>query len=159
MTSADRFTKEQRSRVMSAVRQRDTQPELLLRRALHAAGLRYRLHGADLPGRPDIVFSRRKAAIFVHGCFWHGHGCKRSKLPQANREYWAEKIQRNVDRDARMISMLSADDWRVAVVWECALRGPHALPMAQIVRMISTWLARVRRSTLDVQGRSVRETE
>ena len=114
---------ETRSRMMSRIRGRDTRPEIGLRRALHARGLRYRLHDRRLSGRPDIVFPRFRAACFVHGCFWHRHaGCRYATTPATRRAFWAAKFEANVARDARNRVELHAVGWRVAVVWECALR-------------------------------------
>ena len=114
---------ETRSRMMSRIRGRDTRPEMGLRRALHARGLRYRLHDRRLPGRPDIVFPRFRAACFVHGCFWHRHaGCRYATTPATRTAFWAAKFEANVARDARNRIELLAVGWRVAVVWECALR-------------------------------------
>ena len=113
-----------RSRMMSGIRGRDTKPEITLRRLLHRAGLRFRLHSRDLPGRPDVVFPWRKAAIFVHGCFWHRHeGCHWCSTPASNSDFWSAKFGRNVERDAEAIAELHAIGWRTATVWECALRG------------------------------------
>lgn len=111
-----------RSRMMAGIRGRDTRPELLLRRALHARGLRYRLHDQRLPGRPDMVFPKWKAVVFVHGCFWHGHGCRLFKWPATRAEWWREKIEANIARDARDVAALEAAGWRVLTVWECGLR-------------------------------------
>lgn len=106
---------------MKAVRRRDTAPEVILRRALHAMGFRFRLH-PDLPGRPDIVLPRWKTAIFVHGCFWHQHeGCPRASLPKRNTAFWREKFDRNLERDARKSAQLAAMGWSVLVVWECEI--------------------------------------
>jgi len=119
----DFLSPEERSRRMSRIRGRDTAPELALRKALHALGLRFRLH-ARLPGKPDIVLPRHKAAIFVHGCFWHRHdGCKVASTPKSNTAFWEEKFQRNVARDRRVTSQLEAAGWRVLVAWECQLTG------------------------------------
>lgn len=108
---------------MRAVKATDTGPEMIVRRMLHKLGYRYRLHRKDLPGKPDIVFPGRKAIIFVHGCFWHGHDCKRgARMPKTNTKYWTEKIRRNVERGIQAIDDLEADGWRVLVVWECELR-------------------------------------
>jgi DNA mismatch endonuclease (patch repair protein) len=119
---ADVLSPAQRSRAMSAVRSKNTTPELRLRRALHARGLRFRLHRRGLPGSPDIVLPRFHACVFVHGCFWHRHpGCPRTTTPATRAEYWAPKVARNVDRDRSAIAELRALGWRIAVVWECAL--------------------------------------
>jgi DNA mismatch endonuclease (patch repair protein) len=112
-----------RSAMMSAIRGKDTRPELVLRRGLFGRGVRFRLHAPTLPGRPDIVIRKRNAAILVHGCFWHAHhGCRFFRVPEGNRQFWVEKLGRNRDRDARAVERLQAAGWRVAVVWECALR-------------------------------------
>ncbi len=107
---------------MSRIRGRDTGPEVALRRALHSIGLRFRLHVAALPGKPDLVFPRWGAVVFVHGCFWHAHhGCRIAKIPQSNTAFWMDKLAANRRRDARTIRSLRAMGWRVAVVWECQL--------------------------------------
>src|SRR5687768_10946403 len=109
----DTRTPEQRRRIMQSVRQKDTAPEMRIRRALHARGYRFRLHSKELPGRPDIAFPARKKAVFVHGCFWHGHGCPKGRLPSSRSEYWVPK--------ARAISALEALGWRTLTVWQCEL--------------------------------------
>ena len=110
-----------RSYIMSRVRSKDTSPELAVRSALHRAGIRFRLHGRDLPGTPDLVLPRHRMVVFVHGCFWHGHGCSRARVPQTNTEYWVAKIARNRRRDALASRRLRALGWRVCRVWTCAL--------------------------------------
>lgn len=125
---SDVFTPEQRSAVMARVRQKHTAPEMKLRRLLWASGRRYRLHRRDLPGSPDVVFPGRKLAIFVHGCFWHGHDCKHgSKRPKDNAGYWSDKLQKNRVRDARVLAELRARGWTGEVVWECELKNEAAL--------------------------------
>lgn len=116
------MSSEKRSYIMSRVKQRDTGPEMLLRSALHALGYRYRLHRKDLPGRPDLVFPSRKKVVFVHGCFWHGHGCQWGQLPKSKLDYWAPKIEANRERDLRNIRDLEKSGWQCAVVWQCELR-------------------------------------
>jgi DNA mismatch endonuclease (patch repair protein) len=112
-----------RSRTMRAVKGKDTQPEWIVRRLLHAAGYRYRLHVKNLPGKPDLVFPARRKVVFVHGCFWHGHDCSRGdRQPKANAEYWSAKIARNKERDAKHMVMLRADGWKIATVWECEIK-------------------------------------
>lgn len=119
---------ERRSATMRAVKSRDTKPEMRVRRLLHRAGYRYRLHAADLPGAPDIVFRGRRKAVFVHGCFWHGHDCRRgARMPATNTEYWRRKIGRNVERHARNLETLAANGWAVLTLWECELRDATAL--------------------------------
>ena len=120
---SDIFNKEQRSEIMSHIRSVNTSPEKLVRKLLRAEGLTgYRLHRKDLLGKPDIVFNKRKFAIFVHGCFWHGHrNCRRATIPANNHEKWANKIEQNRMRDVANISALLDKGWKVAVVWQCAL--------------------------------------
>lgn len=117
----DTVSPEVRSRIMSKVKSRDTAPELKTRSKLHAAGFRFSLHRSDLPGRPDIVLPRFKTAVFVNGCFWHGHDCRDGRLPSSNREYWAEKIARNAKRDQQNHKALAELGWTVVVIWECNL--------------------------------------
>lgn len=113
---------------MARVRGRDTKPELMVRRMLHAMGYRFRLHRRELPGSPDIVFFKRRCVVFVHGCFWHGHDCARGfRVPRANADFWRAKFDRNRKRDAEVAAALAAMGWRVEVVWECALRDPDAV--------------------------------
>jgi DNA mismatch endonuclease (patch repair protein) len=127
MTS-DVFDAPTRSRVMRSVKGKNTRPERAVRSLLHALGYRFRLHRKDLPGSPDIVLPGRKAVVFVHGCFWHGHGCKRgSRAPKANADYWTKKLVGNVARDARTRAELEALGWRVLVVWECEIKEAEAL--------------------------------
>lgn len=117
-----------RSRIMASIGPRDTEPELAVRRALHAAGLRFRLHAVSLPGRPDIVLPRFRSVVFVHGCFWHRHiGCRRSTIPRTNRAWWADKLRRNRARDRRNQRALHELGWRVFVLWECEVERRAAL--------------------------------
>jgi DNA mismatch endonuclease (patch repair protein) len=126
--STDVFTPAQRSAVMRRVKGRNTKPELKLRRLLTRLGLRYRLHRKDLPGSPDIAMIGKKTAIFMHGCFWHGHDCKRgARQPKTNADYWTTKIERNRARDAVSIAKLEDIGWRAVVVWECELNDEDAL--------------------------------
>jgi DNA mismatch endonuclease (patch repair protein) len=126
--STDVFSPEKRSSVMRQVKGRDTSPELTVRRALTKLGARFRLHRKDLPGAPDIVLPGRKLAIFVHGCFWHGHDCARgARQPKQNADYWLAKIGRNRARDAQTLARLGALGWRVETIWECDLKDAGAL--------------------------------
>lgn len=123
--NSDVFSPEKRSAVMRRVKGRDTSPELAVRRILRTAGIGYRLGGCGLPGRPDVTMKGRKVALFVHGCFWHGHDCPRgSRQPKTNADYWIAKISRNRVRDAAAVTALEASGWRVAVVWECEMKQP-----------------------------------
>jgi DNA mismatch endonuclease (patch repair protein) len=115
---------EVRRRTMQAVKSKNTTPELIVRRLLHASGYRYRLHNEDLPGRPDLVFPVRQKVIFIHGCFWHGHDCKRgARVPKTNRGYWVKKVSSNQSRDLNARKRLKAGGWKVLCVWECELRN------------------------------------
>ena len=132
----DRLTPERRSWVMSRIKGKDTTPELCVRRMVHAEGYRYRLHRKSLPGSPDLVFPGRKKVIFVHGCFWHQHGCKISEMPKTRPEYWSEKFERNRMRDERNRLELEDLGWQVLIVWECETRRPD-----QLKRAIRSFLA------------------
>ena len=126
--TTDVFSSEKRSAVMRRVKGRDTGPEMIVRRALKALGVGYRLGGAGLPGRPDVVMKGRRAVIFVHGCFWHGHDCARgAREPKANAVYWRAKIGRNRERDRTSEEALAAEGWRVLILWECELKDGEAL--------------------------------
>jgi DNA mismatch endonuclease (patch repair protein) len=128
-----------RSRMMSGIRGKNTRPELLIRKALHARGFRYRLH-CDLPGKPDICLPKHRAVIFVHGCFWHGHGCHLFKWPSTRPEFWRAKIGRNREVDGTAENRLAEDGWRVAVIWECALKGRERLPLEDVISTCADWL-------------------
>lgn len=120
---ADTVPTNVRSRMMSSIRSGDTQPEMKLRRALHSRGFRYRLHDPMLPGKPDLVFARHRAVLFVHGCFWHRHvGCRYATMPSSNVEFWRNKFEKNIARDKVSVHSLRAKGWRVGIVWECLLR-------------------------------------
>jgi DNA mismatch endonuclease (patch repair protein) len=124
---ADTVDKSVRSRIMASVKGKITKPELVVRHFLHRKGLRFRLHVAALPGRPDLVFPKHKVAVFVHGCFWHRHaGCRYATSPQQNAHFWREKFETNIARDQRNVERLTAIGWRVVTVWECGLRKSEA---------------------------------
>ena len=124
----DVYPPEKRSAVMRRVRGKDTSPEMIVRKALTRLGARYRLHRADLPGKPDIVMPGRRLALFVHGCFWHGHDCARgARVPKQNRDYWVGKVDRNRARDIKSREALEAAGWRVETIWECDLKEAAAL--------------------------------
>ena len=112
----------QRSRIMAAIRGKDTKPEIRLRKALHRLGFRYRKFVSSMPGKPDLVFAKHRSVVFVHGCFWHGHDCGAFRLPATRTEYWKTKIEGNKKRDEKTIASLLEDNWRVLTVWECKLR-------------------------------------
>jgi DNA mismatch endonuclease (patch repair protein) len=127
-THIDPFDADKRSAIMRAVKSRDTSPELVVRRAAHALGFRFRLGGSGLPGRPDLVFAKRRKVIFVHGCFWHGHACKRgARLPTANASYWSAKIERNRSRDGASLTKLAELGWLALTIWECELAEREGL--------------------------------
>jgi DNA mismatch endonuclease (patch repair protein) len=127
---SDSVSRAERSRIMASVHSRDTKPEMAVRRALHSAGFRYRLHMKALPGKPDILLPRYSTAVFVHGCFWHGHQCKRFRWPVSNGPYWRAKIERNIKRDKSNSNALGKSGWKIHVIWECEL-------MSGIVALIS----------------------
>ncbi len=136
MARADVFDETKRSAVMRAVKSTNTAPELRVRAAARALGAGYRLGGWGLPGKPDLTFPGRRAAIFVHGCFWHGHDCKRgARAPKDNADYWRAKIARNVARDARTLEALRAGGWRTLVIWECETKDAAALS-ARLARFL-----------------------
>lgn len=117
----DTRTPEQRRRIMQSVKQKNTKPELVVRQVLHRLGYRFRLHRKDLPGCPDIVLPRHRKAIFVHGCFWHWHGCPKGQLPKSRLDYWLPKLQGNVNRDRTKIEQIESLGWNVLRVWQCEI--------------------------------------
>ena len=133
----DRLDPDRRRHLMQQVKGKDTQPERIVRSLLHRLGYRFRLHRKDLPGTPDIVFPSRRLALFVHGCFWHGHGCRIGQLPKSRLDYWQPKIAANSDRDRRKEAALAAAEWRVAVLWQCELADKDAL--ADRLRRLLDW--------------------
>ena len=148
---ADVVDRATRSRMMSGIRGKNTKPELLIRKALHAEGLRFRLHRKDLPGRPDIVLPRYRAVVFVHGCFWHRHDCKLFRLPSSNTAFWDAKLQQNQLVDESTVAKLLAEGWRVAIVWECAIRGNGQEAPLLVGQNLARWL-RENGSRLDLRG-------
>lgn len=128
-----------RSRMMAGIKAKNTRPELVLRRALHARGFRYRLHSSKVQGRPDLILPKRHAVVFVHGCFWHHHeGCRYATTPATRAAFWRAKFEANVKRDNAVRGMLLASGWRVATIWECALRKPEQVTVA--TSLVSAWL-------------------
>jgi DNA mismatch endonuclease (patch repair protein) len=125
---------------MAAVRARDTKPELMIRRALHGAGLRYRLNVRDLPGKPDIVLPRYRAVVFVHGCFWHRHECDLFRWPESRTEFWREKLDANAARDVKAADALEEAGWRQAVIWECALKGRKKRNFQDTMQRLIAWI-------------------
>jgi DNA mismatch endonuclease, patch repair protein len=132
---------------MAAIRGTDTKPEMMIRHGLHARGFRFRLHDRKLPGRPDLVFPKYTAVIFVNGCFWHGHECTLFKWPKTREEFWRDKIAGNQRRDEQALSSLRASGWRIASVWECALKGRGRLSQDDLIDSIAAWLSSDRKET------------
>lgn len=126
---------------MAAIRGRDTKPELIIRKGLHARGFRFRLQGRDLPGKPDLIFPKFHALLWVHGCFWHGHNCPMFRWPKSREEFWWAKIGRNRERDAETWAAARASGWRCGTVWECALKGRARLPPGQVIDSLACWLS------------------
>lgn len=139
---------------MSGIRGKNTRPELLIRKALHARGFRYRLH-CDLPGKPDICLPKHRAVIFVHGCFWHGHGCHLFKWPSTRPEFWQAKINRNREVDRRSVAALLEGGWRVGTIWECGLKGRGRLPFEAVLDQCASWLVG-RGALLEIRGSPTR---
>jgi DNA mismatch endonuclease (patch repair protein) len=129
-----------RSRNMSAIKAKDTKPELMIRKILHGAGFRYRLHDKSLPRKPDLVFPKYNAVIFVHGCFWHKHQCHLFKWPGSRKEFWQAKINRNAEKDAESIKALQKSGWRTMTVWECCLKGKQKMEAEKLAKTIGAWL-------------------
>lgn len=125
---------------MSGIRSKNTKPELMFRRALHALGFRYRLHARDVPGKPDLVFPKYRAVLLIHGCFWHGHDCNLFKLPTTRREFWRTKFDRNRRRDEEVRGMLNDADWRHLTIWECAVRGRKKIGFEHALNEVIEWL-------------------
>jgi len=136
----DVVSAETRSRMMSGIKGKNTSPEVIIRKALHARGFRFRIHVNNLPGKPDLVLPKYKAVIFVHGCFWHGHSCRYFKVPKTRQEFWLDKIGKNKSRDNKNLLLLQAEKWRVLVVWECAVRSMKKHKSICLVDQISDWL-------------------
>lgn len=133
---ADTFSKAERSRIMAAVRAKDTTPEMVVRRLAHRLGYRHRLHVRSLPGTPDLVYPRLRKIIEVRGCFWHMHPCGRCRIPATRRNYWLAKLRRNAQRDKAMLRKLRRDGWKVLVVWECETAGAEDALRRKIARFL-----------------------
>jgi len=148
----DKHSQEVRSQNMRAVKSKNTKPELQIRKHLHSLGYRYRLHSKKLPGKPDLVIQKYNTAIFINGCFWHGHDCPAFTWPKTRSDFWKEKISGNIKRDADNINQLSKLGWRVMIIWECALKGKEKLDLDDIGKNIVTWLASDRQ-TMIIRGK------
>ena len=153
----DIVSPEQRSRIMASVRSKNTKPEMMIRSAIHRQGYRFRLHCKELPGAPDLVFPRFGAVIFVHGCFWHGHDCHLFRLPSTRQEFWRTKIEGNKNRDQAQHTALTRANWRVATVWECALKGRERIDFPKVTESCIDWL-RSSQPTLEIRGDETRAT-
>jgi DNA mismatch endonuclease (patch repair protein) len=138
---------------MAAIRGKDTKPERIVRSALHAAGLRYRLHSRTLEGKPDLVLRQWRAVVQIYGCFWHKHDCTYFRMPATRTEFWAAKLAGNRARDRRTERRLRAQGWRVARVWECAIRDANEEQVARMVIRLVAWIRNPRRPTIDIRGR------
>ncbi len=149
----DIVDKKTRSRMMSGIQGKNTKPEVMVRKALFAEGFRYRLHDKNLPGKPDLVFPRYRAVILINGCFWHLHGCHLFKWPSSRPEFWKQKLEGNKTRDLRNIERLKQQDWRVLVIWECAVKGKQRLPFEDVIHRTSEWL-RGNANWLEITGQT-----
>lgn len=137
--------------MMAGIRSGNTKPELTIRHALHRLGLRYRLHSRKVPGTPDMVFASRRAAVFVHGCFWHGHDCSYFRLPTTRPEFWLAKITANRKRDAVVSAALAEAGWRQLTIWECAIRGKKPEVVAEVVTRAARWI-KSRHPNMELRG-------
>ena len=147
----DIISRKTRSQMMSGIRSKNTKPELLIRKGLHKKGFRYRIHCKELPGKPDLVFKKYNAIIFVHGCFWHGHDCHLFKWPRSREAFWRDKINGNIERDTLSENKLVFDGWRIGKVWECALKGKKRLPVEHVIDKCAHWLKSDFRTT-EIRG-------
>lgn len=125
---------------MSRIRGKDTKPEIVIRKGLHQMGFRFRLHCSHLPGKPDLVLSRYRAAIFVHGCFWHGHDCHLFRMPSTRQEFWQAKFEGNAERDRKVTAALKRLGWRQLVIWECAMKGKSRLAPESLLGLAAKWI-------------------
>ncbi len=137
---SDIMSSDERSRSMSQINSKNTRPELVIRSGLHRVGFRFRLHDPKLLGRPDIVFPRFRALIFINGCFWHKHGCHMFKFPKTREDFWRKKLSDNADRDQRIITELLSTGWRVLIIWECSIKGKFKQPLDRVLEKSSDWL-------------------
>lgn len=149
---ADIVDKQTRSRMMSGIRSKDTKPELMVRKGLHQLGFRFRLHDPKLPGKPDLVFPKYHAVVFVHGCFWHGHDCPLFRWPSTRPDFWRKKINRNRERDADVTDVLNDAGWRTLNIWECALKGAGRLSAEELLSIAAVWLKGMQ-SSFEIRGK------
>lgn len=137
---SDIVDKETRSRMMAGIKGKNTKPELVIRKAIFNRGFRYRIHEKKLPGKPDIVLKKYKAVIFIHGCFWHKHNCHLFKWPKSNPDFWKKKISSNKDNDLQNINKLIELGWRIAIIWECSLKGKGKLDFEELITKLCDWI-------------------
>lgn len=140
-----------RSRMMSGIRSENTKPEILVRKALHKNGFRYRLHVSRIPGSPDLVFPKYHAVLFIHGCFWHGHDCPLFRMPETRNNFWMDKIRKNQERDTAVLKKIKKIGWRPGIVWECSLKGKGRISLEEVVKRIVEWLGSDTRE-LEIRG-------
>lgn len=150
---ADIVDKKTRSRMMSGIRDKNTKPEVVIRKALFSKGFRYRLHDKNLPGKPDLVLPKYNSVILINGCFWHGHDCYLFKLPASNTEFWGKKIARNCQNDKKAIAELKRMGWRVLTIWECAIRGRNKIGLDKVVDLTSKWIRQEGKSVHEIRGK------
>ncbi len=129
----DIVSSEKRSEMMSGIRSKNTQPEIIIRKAIHKEGFRFRLHSSGLPGKPDLVFPKYNAIIFIHGCFWHGHSCSLFKWPSSRSDFWRNKINSNRKKDKESLKKLLDEGWRVMIVWECTIKGRGRISLDKVI--------------------------
>ena len=141
-----------RSRMMAGIHSRNTRPEKLVRSSLHKRGFRFRLQSKKVPGRPDLILPRYRAAVFVHGCFWHGHDCSLFRLPSTRTAFWRQKIGRNRDRDVEVRALVTGSGWRHLAIWECAVRGIREPDLERVAERVARWVCG-QRKTGDIRGR------
>lgn len=137
---SDIVTPEVRSRMMSGIRGKNTKPELVIRKHLHALGFRYRIHDTRKPGKPDIILPKYRAVILIHGCFWHGHDCHLFRMPATRQEFWQTKIERNRLNDENALQQLRDGGWRVLIIWECSIKGKQRLSVDEVIKTSVEWL-------------------
>ncbi|MCB5287741.1 MAG: very short patch repair endonuclease [Candidatus Cloacimonetes bacterium] len=136
----DNLSKSERSINMSKIKSKNTRPEMLVRKYLFSKGFRYRLHSSKLPGKPDIVLTKFNAVIMINGCFWHNHGCKYMRIPKTNSLYWEQKLGRNKERDEKNLRLLKKGQWRVLIVWECAIKYSSDIDIQRLLELIVHWI-------------------
>lgn len=147
----DRVDAQTRSRIMSSIGSKNTVPELMIRKGLHARGFRYRLHSSNVPGKPDLMLPRYNALIFVHGCFWHGHDCHLSGIPKTRTEFWTSKLERNRRRDTEVRNALLKAGWRILVIWGCSLKGRQRLDLEDVLDQAAAWI-RGKEQEYEIEG-------